>query len=147
MDAMDLGVFGLNYLDDLKIPLDDYVIGASGAMVAHRLMDKNDDLDLLVKPDAMARLVSERKLKLVTKKSFSNVYLLSFTDKSGKIDANESMRFILSIPTDYWFEESVVINGHRYSSIRALKVQYELLYEKYHLPKHKIKVDILNRAI
>lgn len=141
---MDLGIKYLSYLDDLKLDINDYVIGASASMVAHRLLGTNDDIDILIKREALAKLIFEKKMFMKIKKL--NTYWLYYSDKSGHIDANVDMSFSLDIPLSYWYNESVIINNHRYMSIPQLKLFYKTLYNITKMPKHKIRLDILNKV-
>ena len=142
---MDLGIKHLNYLDDLKLNINDYVIGASASMVAHRLLNINDDIDFLIKPEVLAKLVFEKKMFMIVK-NLPLGFIISYTDKSKNLDAHDSLTLTPDIPNNYWYKESIIINNHRYMSIPQLKLFYTRLYNTFKLPKHKIRLDILNKV-
>ena len=56
-------IHGYEIIKDFGLSTDDYIVFASGAMVAHGLMDKNEDIDMYIKPSKFKLLVKNGKLK------------------------------------------------------------------------------------
>ena len=62
---------GKSSLDALKLNPKDYVIAGSAAAMVHGLKDSNDDIDILVKPKVLEKLIKSKLVSKTPKGSYS----------------------------------------------------------------------------
>ena len=131
---------GKSSLDALKLNPKDYVIAGSAAAMLHGLKDSNDDIDILVKPKALEKLI---KSKLVTKTPKG-----SYSTPDGKTDMNSS--YMGSPYSDAMFsdvhKDTKLVGGYPVLSDQGIRTFYEQLYAKYKIPKHKAMLERIRNA-
>ena len=130
----------LSHLDELNLHTDEYVILASASMVAQGLENSNRDIDVVVLPDILRRLIPEYNLK--PRSDLPTV----FNNEQDTIDIGDGTDGIL---LDFYtaFSNSEVIGGYRFLTVNGLKLFYEKLYQARQKPKHKDKLDLINKNI
>lgn len=134
-------IHGSEIIKDFGLSTDDYIVFASGAMVAHGLMDKNEDIDMYIKPNKFKILVKNGKLKKFTK--FDNT-LTYYADPTETADCSD--HFLIGNKSEkWWFDHTEVIDGIRVLSIDGLKYFYKELYKNFGREKHKKRLDILEK--
>lgn len=137
----------VKYLDELSnlgLSEKDYVIVASGALVAHGLIAKNNDLDIIIKPNKLAELVDKCLLKVKIKK-VDDIYKLVFVNDTENVEVcNEVINDIdMTTPLSYYFNSNLVIDGYPYLPMVPLRHFYQCLFNRYHLEKFKKKLELL----
>lgn len=134
-------IHGSEIIKQFNLSPDDYIVFASGAMVAHGLMDKNEDIDMYIKPDKFKILIKNGKLKKFTKYDGQVTY---YADPTETVDCSDKI-FMGNKSEKWWFKHTDVIDGIRVLSIEGLKYFYKELYKKLGQEKHKKRLDILEK--
>ena len=135
-------IYGSWIIDRLGLTTDDYLVFASGAMVAHGLMDKNEDIDLYIRPRKFKELI---KKGLLVKHEKPEGGITYYSDKSGVCDCYDTLTNINGKSEKWWFERTEIIDGIRVQSIDSLKNFYKALYKKRGKEKHKKRLDMLEK--
>jgi len=130
----------LSHLDELNLHKDEYVILASTSMIAQGLLDSNTDIDVVVLPDTLRRLILNNNLK--PRSDLPNV----FNNEQGTIDISDGSDGVL-LDFHTAFSNSEVIGGYRFLTVNGLKLFYEKLYQARQKPKYKDVLNILNKYL
>lgn len=129
----------LKNVDNLELPLSDYVIGASAACVLHGMPVENADIDICVSP----KQFEISKMKMMSGPQ-DGVHDANLTDATGTVDL---------ATTNEWFdfteqyENSVVVDGYRFVSLEGLFLFYQRLYPISGKEKHLVRLNWIKQEL
>jgi hypothetical protein len=133
----------LNELKGLNLSPNEYVITASGALVAYDILDVNADLDIVVSEQAFKKLQNQDRIVTTQGK---------YKIRESHIDLGPDEDIF---PFSEWYKNSVLINGYRVANLYILQKFYEELIvksadypvkvEKYQ--KRLALIDVYNKNI
>jgi hypothetical protein len=118
----------INDIKSLGLRPNEYVITGSSALVIYNILDKNNDIDLIISDIKYKQL--QQQDKIVTTKNKN--YIIRDTHIDLGYDEE-----IFSFKD--WFKNSILINGYRVANLEILKKFYEELIIKYSNDNQKIE--------
>ena len=128
----------LDLIDKLGIPKDKVLIMGSAVLVLHGIIDKNNDLDLIVTRDVFNDLSRMSKDEgLVKDYKFKKVF---YRTKDKKLEAAVNFQ-ILGKTTEELLKRALDVDGYKFMSLKDTFKMYKILNRE----KDAIKLQKLQR--
>lgn len=125
----------LKIIDKFNMDKDNVLIMGSAVLVLHGVIEKNDDLDLIVSRNEFNKLKKDPRIKKDYK--YNKVFLRT---KDGKMEAAVNFQ-VLGKTFEQLFKRSLEVNGYHFMSLRDT---YKM-YKKLDREKDKEKIIRLKR--
>lgn len=113
----------LKTIDKLEIDKTKSLIMGSSVLVLHGLIDKNDDLDLIVTRDEFNKAMKRADTIKQYKKEYNKVFIQS-KNRSVELAVNFQ---ILGMSTERLIQRSLSIEGYNFMNLRDTYKMYKLL--------------------
>ena len=130
----------LKLIDKLKIPKDKALIMGSAVLVLHGIIDKNDDLDLIVTRDVfqdLSKLCKNHENGIVKDYKFKKVF---YRTKDKKMEAAVNFQ-ILGKTTEQLLKRALDVEGYKFMSLKDTFKMYQTLNRE----KDVVKLQRLQR--
>ena len=134
----------LHHVDELKLHPDEFIITGSAAAIIHGYTTPNTDIDIVVRPHVVKRLVESG---MITK----NETGMAYSNKYGTVDISSTMlnRGILSDKEfDKLLKATIVVDGkYPMMDMKPLIEFYKELYAITAKPKHSRVLEYLSSQV
>jgi len=130
----------LNLIDKLKLDKKKTLIMGSAVLVLHGVIDKNDDLDLIVTRDVfnqLSRIAKHRFSGIVKDYKFKKVF---YRTKNKNLEAAVNFQ-ILGKTTEQLLKRALDVQGYKFMSLKDTFKMYKILDR----PKDILKLQRLTR--